>query len=102
MEGKPTVFEGTPTEIEAMIRTFFDMTRGYFKVYREVTDDEHADEKLDAYERTVWKVELTPLETIAKDKCRKVYLAEAMRIESERKLFEIVSKVDDDGQSEEN
>lgn len=102
MEGKPTTFEGTPTEIEVMIRSFFDMMRRYFKVYKEITDDEHADEKLDAYERTVWKVEMTPLEMIAKEKCRNVYLAEAMRIESERKLFEIVSKVDDDGQSEEN
>lgn len=102
-----TTFVGTRSEIGVVLRRLFDnMETFIIGQTSEANDDgtlrrdgdgrlvptpEQAD-RLDAFERTVWQIDVTPLERIAKEPCRRAFMADAERIRTERELYELLGR----------
>lgn len=95
-------FEGTPIECEAWMRKQFDAMRAYVEGWTsEVRDGEYVpadnqQEKLDVYDRSVWKVTIEPTEHVAVERMRSSMVDECVRVEAERELFDTMARHFDD------
>ena len=102
----PTRFVGTATEIEVAMRRFYDAQRAYVKGCtlvlgddgepvmedgKYVTDDRY-EPMLDEMERCIWQVDITPLDGLAKTRCRHAFVVDAERIRTERDLYEMLGR----------
>ena len=83
---KPTVYVGTPIEIEASIRRFFNAQRLYFNNLPE--DDRK--EKLELFDRSAFRVEIVAMDGLAKERVRPHLRTTADQIDLERELFRLV------------
>jgi len=103
----PTQFIGTPSEVETVLRRFFGYQRSYLIAQTSEAGDDGiflrdedgglipTDEQegvLDTFERTVWRVDITPLDKVAKTRCRHAFEADAERMRTERELYELLAK----------
>lgn len=85
---------GTPIEIEAMLRAYFQYQRDFLEGQRRWEDapsDEVIDKRLELFERTVFEVAAEPYGKTAKKRVRDEYVVEVGRIDTERELFDILS-----------
>lgn len=95
MEGeapRPTVYVGTPIELEAMLRKFFWFQRMYLE---NATDRKEVHE---LFERTAWRIEIVPLEGVARERVRDEFKPDVARIDAERELYDLLCQ----GQSQES
>ena len=103
----PTQFIGTPDELEIALRRLFFYQRQYLIAQTSEAGEDGiflrgedgglvpTDEQegvLDTFERTVWKVDITPLDKVAKTRCRHAFESDAERMRTERELYELLAK----------
>jgi len=103
----PTQFIGTPTELEVALRRLFYFQRQYLIAQTSEADEDGVflrdddgsliptDEQegiLDTFERTVWQVDITPLDKVTKTSCRHAFMADAERMRTERELYELLGR----------
>ncbi len=85
---------GTPIELEAMLRSYFQYQRDFLEGQRRWDDapsDEVVDKRLETFERTVFEVTAHPYGKTAKKRVREPYALDVGRIETERELYDILS-----------
>lgn len=82
---KPTVYTGTPIEIEASIRRFFEFQRLYFNNLPE--DDRK--KKLELFDRSAFRVEIVAMDGLAEERVRPHLRSTADQIDLERELFRL-------------
>lgn len=95
---KTSTFMGTPIECEAWLRRELDIHRNYIKgatsdlVDGEFVAGEKQDEMLEKFERSVYEVNLRPLDVTATDRMRTSMIGICSRIETERDITDIMLK----------
>ena len=88
-EDRPTTFEGTPVEVEALVREFFEHQRVYLS---NSTEEDAREGVLDAFDRTVWKVSLTPCDAVAPGRVRDTLAKSVARLDREREIYALVGE----------
>ncbi len=90
-----TTFTGTPIELEAALRQFFDNQRMFLEGQRRWEDgpsDEVVGQHLELFDRTVWEMDLISLDKVAEVRVRPALAVEAGMIDTERELTRILTK----------
>ncbi len=80
-------FEGTTVELEAWLRSFMDYQRTYV---RRTAEEGKGDELAELFDRSVWRMEITPLDTVSKNRARAQFASKVSMIDAERELSELV------------
>lgn len=83
-------FEGTPIECEAWLRKVFEYMRLFVRhgLGDNHENRERAERDAEIYERSVWHIDVTGMDLVAKDRARTDLLVECEMIDAERQLFD--------------